>query len=321
MPQPTAGDLHVDSLLTNVSLAFLQADENFVAPTGSPVVRVMKQSDLYAVYTRADFNRDEMRKRAPGTESDGGGWNVDNTNSYFADRYSLHKDIDDDIRNNADAIYNLDRDATLYLTQQAKIRMERLFNTNIFTTATWTGSTGGGDVTPGNKWDTATGDPIGDIDAERDSVSEFGFKPNVAIFGVDAWRVFKNNADVLDRIKHTQRGVVTQDLAAGLLEIDTVRVARSVVNTAAEGATEVSAFALTGDSVLLLYSNPNPSPMQPSAAYTFAWTGRRGTNEMGMRMRSFRMEENDADRREIDMWVDIKQTAAELGARLINVDT
>ena len=79
MPNPTARDIHVNAPLTNISIAFLQTADTFVASKVFPMVGVSKQSDRYYTYERGDFNRDEMEKRAPGTESAGGGYNIDNT--------------------------------------------------------------------------------------------------------------------------------------------------------------------------------------------------------------------------------------------------
>jgi len=69
MPQPTARDVHVNAPLTNISIAFLQSQDSFVASRVFPSIPVMKQSDRYYTYDRGDFNRDEMQLRAPGPRS------------------------------------------------------------------------------------------------------------------------------------------------------------------------------------------------------------------------------------------------------------
>ena len=61
MPQPTQSDLHVNALLTNFSIQFSQPEDGFVAEKVFPFVPVLKQSDRYAVYSRADFNRNVLR--------------------------------------------------------------------------------------------------------------------------------------------------------------------------------------------------------------------------------------------------------------------
>ncbi len=49
MPQPTREDVHVDAVLTNISIAFIQAAENFIASRVFPIIVVDKQSDKYFV--------------------------------------------------------------------------------------------------------------------------------------------------------------------------------------------------------------------------------------------------------------------------------
>src|SRR5690554_4523754 len=99
MPNPTPSDVHVNRPLTTMSLAFMQSADGFVADRVFPNIPVMKQSDTYFTYDRGYFNRVEMKKRAPSTESAGGGYAI-GTDSYNAQVYAFHKDIDDQLRAN-----------------------------------------------------------------------------------------------------------------------------------------------------------------------------------------------------------------------------
>jgi hypothetical protein len=47
MPNPTQADLHVNVPLTNVSIAYIQKADAFIATKVFPKVPVSKQSDLY----------------------------------------------------------------------------------------------------------------------------------------------------------------------------------------------------------------------------------------------------------------------------------
>ena len=66
--QPSNSQVHVDRPLTNISIAYQQSATQFVAGRAAPTVSVAKKSDSYFQYNRADFYRDEMKKRAPATE-------------------------------------------------------------------------------------------------------------------------------------------------------------------------------------------------------------------------------------------------------------
>src|SRR5262252_2403780 len=111
MPQPTMSDVHVNALLTDMSAMYSQDQTNFIARDVFPIVPVSKISDRYAVYSRADFNRNQMAKRAPGTTVHNIGYRIDNA-SYLCDVWALGKPIDDQIRANADSVFNLDLEAT-----------------------------------------------------------------------------------------------------------------------------------------------------------------------------------------------------------------
>lgn len=320
MPQPTASDVHVNTPLTQISIAFMQEARNFIATRMFGTIKVSKQSDRYFEYLRADWNRSEARKRAPATESAGSGWNLDNTKSYFADVYAIHKDIDRQIRQNADPVINMDRDATMYVSHQLLLRMDKLWASDFFTTSVWTGSTTGGDITPGTLWDVGGSNPIDDITEQSISIQKkTGFKPNKLALGMEAYDTLRNHPDITDRIKYTQTAVVTTDILAPLFDVDEVVLARSVENTAAEGATEASDFIVSGKDALLAYDNPNPSILTPSAGYVFAWTGFDGAGPMGQRIKRFPMEPLSSDRVEGEMAVDMKVIAAELGVFFNNV--
>ncbi|MCK4517851.1 hypothetical protein KAT92_03685, partial [Candidatus Babeliales bacterium] len=76
MPQPTLSDVHVDRPLTNISIAFIQKQTNFIAEQIFPAIPVPKKSDIYYVYDRDAWFRDDMEKRAPSTESAGSGYTL-----------------------------------------------------------------------------------------------------------------------------------------------------------------------------------------------------------------------------------------------------
>src|SRR3989304_1871939 len=101
--KPTSSDVHVNAPLTNISVAYLQAAENYISDKVFPVVPVAKQSDRFFKYGKDDWFRDDARERAPATESAGGGFTLDNTPNYYARVFAFHKDVDDQLRANADA--------------------------------------------------------------------------------------------------------------------------------------------------------------------------------------------------------------------------
>jgi hypothetical protein len=315
MANPTPSDAHVDAALTQISTAFLNQPSAFVADKIFPIVPVSKQSDAYFKYDRGDMLRSEAQLRGPGTESAGAGYRL-STGTYYAPVYAVHMDVSDQMRGNADAAINADRDATQYVTQQVLIKRDELWATSFFATSVWTGSTTGADITPGTLWSAANSTPIEDIAEQSESViSKTAVRPNKLIVGAQVHRVLMNHPDVLDRIKYTQTGVVTEDLLAGLFGVDQYVVSRAIKTTSAEGAaTTTTDFVFDKQDALLVYANPTPSLMQPSGGYLFSWNGLLGAGAMGNRIKRFRMEHLASDRIEAEMAFASEIVAPECGA-------
>lgn len=310
--QPTRSDVHVNKPLTMLSIAYIQRAEDFIASKVFPNVPVEKQSDRYFSYLKSFWFKTQSQRRAPGTESAGSGFAIDNTPNYFADVWAVHKDVDDQVRTNADTPLSMDRDATLFVTQQQLLRKEIFWTSKYMSTGIWTGDPSG-DFTPSALWDTANGLPITDIDSEKRKIkSQTGYLPNTFVAADDVFFAIKNNPSVLDRIKYTQMGVVTEQLLAALLQLKNFLVSQAVQDTAAEGQTDVFGF-LTSNSGLLVYANPTPSILMPSGGYTFSWKGLFGAGADGGRISSFRMEHLKSDRIEGEMAWDQKLVGADLG--------
>jgi hypothetical protein len=318
---PTPGDVHVNTPLTNISIAFLQNAANFVSSRVFPNIPVTKQSDRYYVYERGDFNRDEMAERAPATESVGGGYKLDNTPTYFANRFSFHKDIPDEVRANADAVLNPDREATAYVTHKALIKREKLFVQKFFQSGLWGVDYTGVSSNPSGanilQWGDANSTPIETVRAAKRSIAErTGFEPNKLVLGRAVYDALLDHPDIIDRLKYGQTAgaaanTSTNDLAS-LFKVDEILVMNAVENTAKEGAAASHTF-IGGKNALLCHAATAPGLMTPTAGYTFSWTGLLGAGGEGNRIKSFRMEQLGADRIEIDMCFDQKLVSADLG--------
>lgn len=319
--QPTPGDVHVNAPLTNISVAFIQSASDFIASRVFPNIPVSKQSDRYYTYNRGDFNRDEMELRAPGTESAGSGYSLDNTPTYFADRYSVHKDIPDEVRANADAALNPDREATVFVTTKALIKREKLFVAKYFKSGVWGTDITGVNATPSTgqvlRWNDGASDPIKNVrDAKRTIRQSTGFEPNKLVLGRAVYDALVDHPDIIDRVKYGQTAGApakgTLAALAALFEIEEIMVMNAIENTAKEGQTASHSF-IGGKHAMLCHSASSPGLMTPTAGYTFSWTGLMGNGIEGNRIRQFRLEREGVDRVEIDMCFDLKVVAAELG--------
>lgn len=330
MPNPTQSDLHVNVPLTNVSVAWIQKADAYVASKVFPRVPVQKQSDMFWKYNKSDWRRTDVQKRAPGTESAGVGWKVD-TDSYFAHVYAVHKDIDDQLRANADSFWKLDKDASQFVTNQLLLKRDLDWVNSFFKTGVWgtdrAGVASGETGTQFRQFNDAASDPIAIFaDAQIDFVRNTGYKANTLVIGANVLSALKQHPDIIDRIKYTQKGIVSTDLLATLFDVDRVLVSYASYTDVAEradGRTQDAAatynFIANPKNMLLCYSPSAPSMMTPAAGYTFTWNGYLGGNDQGIRIKNFRMEHLEVDRIEGSMTYDMKVIAPEMGVFFSNV--
>lgn len=324
MPSPTQADLHVNVPLTNVSVAYMQSASSFIADKVFPKVPVDKQSNLYWKYSKSDWRRTDVQLRAPSTESAGVGWKQ-TTDQYYCNVYAVHKDIDDQVRANADSNFNLDRDATEFITNQHLLKRDIDWTARYFVPGVWaserTGVASGPTANQFVQWDQAASDPINDVAQYFIDFRQLtGFAPNFCVMGAYVMKALKNHPDIIDRIKYTQRGIVTEDLIATLFDVDELFVTYATKATGPETTDAVTqdaaaTYSFIGDpkAVLFGYAPSSPSLMTPSAGYTFVWKGYLGGNSEGIKVKKFRMEHIVSDRVEAEQTYDMKVVCTDMG--------
>jgi hypothetical protein len=318
---PTQNQGHIDVLLSNVSVAYQQDQNNFIASRIFPDVSVAKQSDKYAVIPAGDFNRDEMQRRADGAESAGGDFEL-STDSYFANVYAFHKNWGEQTEANMDDQFNFRQNITNYLTMKALLKKEKYFASNFFTTGKWTKDLTGVSAAPSTnqflQWNDAASDPIGDITKAitTQQILTGGFRPNTLVLGRQVLDVLEIHPDVIDRVKYgtqTDVSIATVSHLRQLFKVDNIFVMEAIENTANKGQTAVNAF-IGGKSALLLYRTTSPGTLVPTAGYTFSWSGLTGQAGMGTRVLSYQIPLTAGGKRlEIEMAWDMKMIAPDFG--------
>lgn len=331
MPMPSQADLHVNVPLTNVSIAYMQSSDAYIADKVFPKVPVQHQSDLYWKYSKADWRRNDVQRRAPSTESPGVGWNF-TTDSYFAHVYAVHKDVDDQLRANADSNFNLDADASKFITNQLLLKRDVDWAAKYFVTGVWgteyTGVASGPTGTQFLGWDQSASDPLQNVSSWIVAFRQLtGYKPSFMVIGALVMQALQNHPAILDRIKYTQRGVITEDLIASFFNIPKLYVSYATQTTTpqvndavTEDAAATYSFIANSKTALLGYAPDAPALMTPSAGYTFTWNGYNPTgNGEGLRVKSFRMEHIASDRIEAEMTYDMKVVSSDMGIFLNSV--
>lgn len=308
MPRPTPSDVHVDSILTRISIAYESND--FIATQIFPIVPVEKQSDYYFIYPKGPWFRLANLRRGPGAEAVRLDYTV-STGTYFCEVYSAAKGIPDEVRANADAPLRPDVDVTRFLTNQLMRGLEKRVADLVTNPGHWAYS-----ASPAVPWSASNSDPIADVEAARERVvQETGRLPNVMVISYAVWRHLKNHPDLLDRLKYTNpTGVITAEQARSLFGVDKLLIGTASLDLSREGEPPSQQF-IWGDDAWLGYVPDTPSLLEPAAGYIFEW------REMGMARRVFRYREEarHQDVIEVQHATDEVITASDSGALIYHV--
>jgi hypothetical protein len=315
MGQPSAASLHpINVLLTQFGIDFRLNNDRFIFDKVFPVVHVDKPSNKYPVFTAADWLRDQAKPRTGAAQSAGGGYSI-STDSYQCEVLAFHKDIDYQTRATADAAFgDQDENAARFVTSVLLQGQERKWVTDNFATGIW-----GTTSTPTNLWsDPLASNPGADVDTARITIEEAtGYTPNTLVLGPRTYLALRRHPLVETRFGlplGSSQSIGEAQLAA-YFDVERVLVARSISNSAAEGATASLGFNY-GKHALLCYVAPNAGLGVATAGVTFAWDGLEGAGygkEIGITKYDMRPTGIKVDRIEGEVAFDNKVTAAALG--------
>jgi hypothetical protein len=326
MPMLTPSQVHIDAPLTNLTIAYLQDQNNFIADKVFPNVAVSKKTDKYYIYDRANFNRTEVQARAPRTKAPRVGLSI-STDSYSADVYSLSTDFDFETLANEDQALNIRAAAAQMLTYQLLIDREAKWVSSFFNTGIWTTNYAGVASTPTAgqviQWsDYTNATPIVDITNARRAMmlASGGFKPNKMVVTRDVRDTLINHPDILARLNGgatvTNTALVTDAKLAEIFEVQEFLVIDAIENTAAEGLSESMSFMATKKAALY-YAPASSGLMVPSAGYNFTWNSLDNASGYGIDIRSYTGDflrvEGISELLEANMAYDQKVVGADLG--------
>jgi len=318
---------HIDRALTNISVAYMQGADAFIADKVFPIIRVQKQSDVYFEYSKADNFRNEVQERGRGAESAGGNWNVHIADPYYCRKYAYHYDITEEERVNYDKPLDVERDTVEWLGHKMLLKREIDFANKFFKTGVWRTDTN----KTSDKWSSQTSDPVKDVnDAMLQMAEETAVKPNFAIMSPDVFYALKNHEGIMDRIKYTQKGIITLDLIASLFELDRIYVPWAVYNDEAQvpkmtepadSETKINMNFIYKGCMLLGHCAGRPSLKAPTAGYIFAWTGLEGASAFGNRMVRIKMDQLGlgTERFEMEMAYDMRVISKDCGHFFYNL--
>ena len=298
MTQPTRSQVHIDRAMTRVSIAYRNA--GYIAEQVFPVVPVQHQSDKYFVFDKSSWFRNEAGLRSPGTRGPFAEYSI-TADTYACKPISESMLVPDEIVDNADSPLQPRRDATEFTTDKVMLYAEKEVADLVFG-AGWSSS-----ATPTTTWDDDSSDPINDVEVGKETVvGLLGREPNVMVMGRNVWTDLKNHPDLLDRIKFTSTGVMTEQLLAQIFGVPKILIGNAIYTTAVEGLGVTTSYSfIWGKHAWLGWVPPTPGLMQPAAGYMFTWKNRV--------VYRFRREEELSDVMRTEWHYNAKATCADAG--------
>lgn len=309
MALPTLSQVHVQSALTDLSVAYRQ-DAPAVSDLLFKRVNVNKSSNKYFVWDKGDMWRREAKKRAPGADFARIGMRL-STDSYSCDQYAIEYQVPDEIRANSDDAVDVEMTATMWLVDQLNLEKDLTFAADFFaSTSGWTAGT------VSTAWDTvATGTPVTNITngvlAIRQALGASNQHDIIGLGGAKILAALLTSDQVRDRTKYvvaqTQDALVSS--LAGVLGLNDLVINNRMYNTVKEkGAASYSAVF---DNDFLIVAVPrSPGLNVPAAGYTFAWD-EGGAGDMQVSL--YRDEPKKQDVVRALCYYDQKQVGATLG--------
>lgn len=316
MPQPNTKDLIVAGPLANVSIAY--RNKNYIGDRIFPAIDNVSPKAEIARYLKGAWFRDEAKVRGPGARAARGGYPVDAL-SISTVEYAFAKAVTDEDRRFA-AVQGApplmpDQDAVEFCADKIDLKKERLI-ADIVLSGTWSGVTG---EDAEGLWAAGEGNTfIDDVEGRIETIrANTGFRPNVLMISATTLKEIKKESTVLDRIKYTQRGVVTPDLIAALFGLDEVLVGDAIYSTAKEtkAGTDFSSQDIWEKnagkgSAFLFYRPEKPGLKVPSAGYQARVAYENGSVR---RVTKWREAAEHQDVYEVAEECDIVQTGADMG--------
>ncbi len=289
----------VPPILQNVSVQY--RNPIYVASRVFPVIENVPPESKILRYLKGAWFRDEAQMRAPGGEAARGGYPTDYID-VIPKEFAFAKEVTDEDREVAGAQggppLQPDQDAIAFATDKILMKREILVAAIIKATV-WSGIAAGGTDADG-KWAAGAGNTfLVDVKAKKAVIqSNTGLMPNVLLIDVGTYNSLTEESTVLDKIKYTQKGVLTADLLAAILDLEEVVVAPAVYSTAKEtkAGTEFTAVRIWENTATkgmgFLYYRPRTVGLKiPSAGYV----ARSGLFPGGVRVSTWREESKHQD--------------------------
>lgn len=270
--------------LTNMSMAYFQEQQS-AAQQLFPICPVQQSSAHYYIFSKEDLARDNVKRKPLYGEVDPAIMGLQE-GTYSCKVEQIRAGIDkiaalDYQRAGAPGMADPRRAKVAFITEQMNIHQDILFAKKFFNMGVWTNEwTGAASTNEANKqfmkFDNAKCDPVAFFHRRVNDLKLSGRrKPNKLALGVDTFAALCNNPYIIERVKYTgttaNPAVVTEQVLAQLIGVETVVVLDSTHNVARPGEPVDMQFICDTKGALLMYATNSPAIDTPSAGYIFTW--------------------------------------------------
>ena len=297
MPMLTPSQVHIDVPLTNLTIAYAQELNNFVADRVFGTVSVDKQSNKFYKYDREGLRHGDVAVAAPRTEPNRVGMSLSN-DRYFADVRWLGMDFGEQELANEDTMLESRSQGANVLIEKILIDREVRWADTFFKTGVWgtevagdaSGSVGAGEVVYWSDYTNST--PIVDMtNARREmQLKSGGYKPNCMVVGKEVRDILVNHPDILARLNGgatvSNTALITDAKLAEIFEVEQFLVMEAVYNDAKEGLADNIDF-IGGKHAMLAYKPSSMGLRTPASGAIFTWDAIPGVGGLGITVESF----------------------------------
>ena len=305
-------NITINPILGVTATMYAAGADQYVAKQLFPVFPTGQQAAGFFKFDAENMlNVPALIARAPGTPYSRGRTSA-SEDTYNTRDYGHEESVDDRQRKKYASAFDADKAAVRRAMRVVLVNQE----VRAHALAT---SAGVPNSAVSTKWDAGGADPIGDVKAAREVIRiNSGMNANTLLLTQPVVDVLSELPIMLDKIKYTQRGIVTPDLLASVFGVDRIIVAKTVANSANEGQALTPAD-IWGDDAILAYVDGSRDLEMPTFGRIFHWTEEVGSE--GVIVESYREDSPRSDIHRVRNDSDEKLVAAACGYRLSDLLT
>lgn len=271
--------------LTNMSMAYFQSMDKYVAKSVFPMLPVPLSTSAYYKFSKGDLARDNVQRKPQfGKVAPAIMGHTDDSYSCYVDQVITGIDQIGALnfqRSKAPGVIDPRRAKAKFIAEQMNIHMDITFANSFFKSGAWENEWNGAASHDSSKkqfikFNDDNCDPIVLFDELMTLIKQQGRRtPNKLALGINAYNALKSNPAIVERVKYSgstpNPAIVNENVLAQLFGLQKVVVFESTYNAAALGEEDDMRFICEPNDALLVYATDTPAIDEATAGYIFTW--------------------------------------------------